>query len=108
MTNCCSCNKEELWVTACFSLKLSCIVLELPLCSSVNWIFTMYIPACICLQVAIRLLDSDFPDEHVRTFAVQALAQLPDEQLEDYLLQLVQVYHIHNYTTYAVWEWMNN
>lgn len=45
----------------------------------------------LCLQVALRLLDSDFPDEHVRTFAVRALAHLPDEQLEDYLLQLVQV-----------------
>ena len=43
------------------------------------------------VQVALRLLDSDFPDEHVRMFAVRALETLSDEQLEDYLLQLVQV-----------------
>ena len=46
---------------------------------------------CVCPQVALRLLDSDFPDEHVRAFAVRALETLSDEQLEDYLLQLVQV-----------------
>lgn len=43
-------------------------------------------------QVALRLLDSDFPDEHVRAFAVRALEDLPDEHLEDFLLQLVQVF----------------
>ena len=43
------------------------------------------------MQVALRLLDSDFPDVHVRSFAVRALETLSDEQLEDYLLQLVQV-----------------
>ena len=49
------------------------------------------------MQVALRLLDSDFPDEHVRRFAVRALETLSDEQLEDYLLQLVQVgYHKHH------------
>lgn len=45
----------------------------------------------LCMQVALRLLDSDFPDVHVRSFAVRALETLSDEQLEDYLLQLVQV-----------------
>ena len=51
---------------------------------------------CVVTQVALRLLDSDFPDEHVRRFAVRALETLSDEQLEDYLLQLVQVgYHKH-------------
>ena len=43
------------------------------------------------MQVSLRLLDSDFPDEHVRAFAVRTLEDLPDEQLEDFLLQLVQV-----------------
>ena len=37
------------------------------------------------------MLDSDFPDQHVRAFAVRILTHIPDEQLEDYLLQLVQV-----------------
>lgn len=46
---------------------------------------------CVLIQVALNLLDSDFPDEHVRSFAVKVLEHLPDEQLEDYLLQLVQV-----------------
>lgn len=50
---------------------------------------------CVLTQVALNLLDSDFPDEHVRSFAVKALEHLPDEQLEDYLLQLVQVYKMH-------------
>ena len=47
--------------------------------------------AIVLVQVALRMLDSDFPDEHVRGFAVRALETLSDEQLEDYLLQLVQV-----------------
>ena len=45
----------------------------------------------VSVQVALRLLDGDFPSEHVRMFAVRALETLSDEQLEDYLLQLVQV-----------------
>ena len=43
------------------------------------------------MQVALRLLDSDFPNQHVRTFAVSILEKLSDECLEDFLLQLVQV-----------------
>ena len=42
-------------------------------------------------QVALELLDSTFPDEYVREFAVAVLEPLPDSKLEDLLLQLVQV-----------------
>ena len=37
------------------------------------------------------MLDYHFPDEHVRQFAVNALDKMPDDQLEDILLQLTQV-----------------
>ena len=42
-------------------------------------------------QTALKMLDGNFPDEHVRKFAVSALLQVPDEELEDILLQLTQV-----------------
>ena len=42
-------------------------------------------------QVALRLLDSDFPDEIVRSFATTILEPLGDDSLQDYLLQLTQV-----------------
>ena len=42
-------------------------------------------------QTALKMLDCNFPDEHVRRFAVTALDEMPDEQLEDILLQLTQV-----------------
>jgi hypothetical protein len=42
-------------------------------------------------QVALRLLDSDFPDETVRSFATDMLSSLSDDGLSDYLLQLTQV-----------------
>ena len=41
--------------------------------------------------MALRLLDAEFPDENVRTFAVKILENLPDDQLEGFLLQLTQV-----------------
>ena len=37
------------------------------------------------------MLDGNFPDEHVRKFAVNALHELADDDLEDLLLQLTQV-----------------
>jgi phosphatidylinositol-4,5-bisphosphate 3-kinase len=40
---------------------------------------------------ALELLDSKFPDQRVRAFAVRCLAPLHDDELSDYLLQLVQV-----------------
>ena len=44
------------------------------------------------LQVGLQLLDSNFPDETVRAFAVYVLeSKLSDESLEAYLLQLTQV-----------------
>ena len=42
-------------------------------------------------QIALKLLDCDFPDECVRGFATRVLEQLADERLEDILLQLTQV-----------------
>ena len=42
-------------------------------------------------QTALKMLDSNFPDEHVRKFAVSALHELADDELEDILLQLTQV-----------------
>ena len=43
------------------------------------------------IQTALKMLDYHFPDEHVRQFAVNALDKMPDDQLEDILLQLTQV-----------------
>jgi len=37
------------------------------------------------------LLDCDFPDENIRNYATKVLRKLPDERLEDFLLQLTQV-----------------
>ena len=42
-------------------------------------------------QIALKLLDCDFPDESVRCFATSVLEDTPDERLEDILLQLTQV-----------------
>ena len=46
-------------------------------------------------QVAFSFLDSDCPDEFVRAFAVERLRELQDEELIDYLLQLVQVHMVY-------------
>eukprot|EP01119_Soliformovum_irregulare_P017393 TRINITY_DN5165_c0_g1_i1.p1 TRINITY_DN5165_c0_g1~~TRINITY_DN5165_c0_g1_i1.p1 ORF type:complete len:1287 (-),score=389.49 TRINITY_DN5165_c0_g1_i1:1418-5278(-) len=40
---------------------------------------------------ALELLDSRFGDERVRSYAVKALETLSDDELNDYLLQLIQV-----------------
>jgi hypothetical protein len=42
------------------------------------------------VETALKMLDSNFPDEHVRKFAVSALHELADDELEDILLQLTQ------------------
>ena len=42
-------------------------------------------------QTALRLLDCDFPDENVRAYATKVLERVPDEQLEDFMVQLTQV-----------------
>ena len=42
-------------------------------------------------QVALKLLDSEFPDEKVRAFATSILEEMYDEELEDFLIQLTQV-----------------
>jgi len=41
--------------------------------------------------VAFKFLDSECPDELIRAFAVERLRELRDDELINYLLQLVQV-----------------
>ena len=43
------------------------------------------------VQVAFKFLDSECPDEFIRAFAVERLRELRDDELINYLLQLVQV-----------------
>ena len=52
---------------------------------------TFFLLLLLLLQTALKMLDSNFPDEHVRKFAVNALDELADDELEDILLQLTQV-----------------
>jgi len=42
-------------------------------------------------ELALELLDSRYPDAQLRAYAVECLDTISDEQLESYLLQLVQV-----------------
>jgi phosphatidylinositol-4,5-bisphosphate 3-kinase len=42
------------------------------------------------VQTALKLLDGEFSDEKVRSFAVRVLETLPDDRLENFLLQLTQ------------------
>jgi phosphatidylinositol-4,5-bisphosphate 3-kinase len=44
------------------------------------------------VQTALKLLDGEFSDEKVRSFAVRVLETLPDDRLENFLLQLTQVF----------------
>lgn len=44
-------------------------------------------------ELALELLDCNFPDPMVREFALRCLVQgLTDDKLSQYLLQLVQVW----------------
>ena len=45
----------------------------------------------ITLEVALELLDYHFADEKVRTLAVSRLEKLSNDELQNFLLQLVQV-----------------
>lgn len=40
---------------------------------------------------ALELLDAHYPDERVRSYAVDCLRPLPDDELAEFVLQLVQV-----------------
>jgi len=40
---------------------------------------------------ALELLDAKYADASVREYAVRCLEELSNDQLDDYLLQLVQV-----------------
>nr|XP_039250663.1 phosphatidylinositol 4,5-bisphosphate 3-kinase catalytic subunit beta isoform-like [Styela clava] len=46
---------------------------------------------------ALELLDCQYADEKIREFAVSCLRKLPDDQLQQYLLQLVQVIKYESY-----------
>ena len=41
--------------------------------------------------MAFKFLDSECPDEFIRALAVERLRELRDDEVADYLLQLVQV-----------------
>ncbi|KJE93282.1 phosphoinositide-3-kinase gamma catalytic subunit [Capsaspora owczarzaki ATCC 30864] len=47
--------------------------------------------AALSPEAALELLDANFADERVRAYAVSRLELLPNDELGDYLLQLVQV-----------------
>lgn len=46
---------------------------------------------------ALELLDSSFPDRHVGSFAIKSLRKLTDDEVFQYLLQLVQVLKYESY-----------
>uniref|UniRef100_A0AAR2JDK6 Phosphatidylinositol-4,5-bisphosphate 3-kinase n=1 Tax=Pygocentrus nattereri TaxID=42514 RepID=A0AAR2JDK6_PYGNA len=46
---------------------------------------------------ALELLDYSFPDPHVRSFTIRCLRKLRDDELFQYLLQLVQVLKYESY-----------
>uniref|UniRef100_A0A4W3JS83 phosphatidylinositol-4,5-bisphosphate 3-kinase n=1 Tax=Callorhinchus milii TaxID=7868 RepID=A0A4W3JS83_CALMI len=45
----------------------------------------------LCPRDALELLDFNYPDQYVREYAVKCLKEMSDEELSQYLLQLVQV-----------------
>ncbi len=45
----------------------------------------------ITMEVALELLDYHFADEKVRTLAVTRLEKLANDELQNFLLQLIQV-----------------
>jgi len=90
--------KKLLWKFRGYCLKQA--PKSLPkLVSAVNWLNPKAVndlhqlleewPPLPPLQ-ALQLLDSKFPDEKVRAFAVYCISQMNDQELADYLLQLVQ------------------
>uniref|UniRef100_A0A5F8HDP2 phosphatidylinositol-4,5-bisphosphate 3-kinase n=1 Tax=Monodelphis domestica TaxID=13616 RepID=A0A5F8HDP2_MONDO len=50
-----------------------------------------YYPPFDKVREALELLDFNYPDQYVREYAVGCLKQMSDEELSQYLLQLVQV-----------------
>ena len=97
--------KELLWK---FRLHCSTIPEALPkLLRCVNWgdlamvtethhLLKIWRP--ITLEVALELLDYHFADEKVRTLAVRRLEMLSNDELKNFLLQLVQVGVVSGYT----------
>ena len=56
-------------------------------------------------QDALQLLDAQFANRKVREYAVRCLDRLSDDELQDYLLQLVQTlkYEENHFSPLAVW-----
>lgn len=52
----------------------------------------------ITMEVALELLDYHFADEKVRTLAVRRLEKLSNNELQNFLLQLIQVSHMTGYS----------
>jgi len=51
----------------------------------------------LCVSTALELLDSRYPDDRVRRFAVSSLRHLSDSELSVYLLQLTQALKYESY-----------
>ena len=62
---------------------------ELEMVTEVHRLLKVWIP--ITLEVALELLDYHFADEKVRSLAVRRLEKLSNDELQGFLLQLVQV-----------------
>lgn len=66
---------------SCYLLQMYCLLKDWP---------------TIRPEQAMELLDCNFPDPMIREFAVKCLEKyLTDDKLSQYLIQLVQVRHVH-------------
>lgn len=59
----------------------------------------------ITLEVALELLDYHFADEKVRSLAVRRLEMLSNDELKNFLLQLVQVGVVWCRWVWSGWVW---
>ena len=62
---------------------------DLEMVTEVHRLLKVWLP--ITLEVAMELLDYHFADEKVRSLAVRRLEKLSNDELQSFLLQLVQV-----------------
>lgn len=62
---------------------------ELEMVTEIHKMLKVWRP--ITLEVALELLDYHFADEKVRSLAVKRLQRLSNDELQSFLLQLVQV-----------------
>ncbi|KAM9855477.1 phosphatidylinositol 4,5-bisphosphate 3-kinase catalytic subunit gamma isoform [Aulostomus maculatus] len=63
----------------------------------VHWLLENLDPSELDVTVALELLSMDFADERVRSFAVQRLESLSNDDVLKYLLQLVQTLKVEPY-----------